>query len=153
MVMVRPCPTASAAASTTVRAREAPPKGRVLVAPQRQDHRGRQGFTEDGGARTDPPRASSRSPGGEGRNATHWKPRLSSGVVLPLALDAPPGTGPSLPGPAPDRQDGPMEQSITTEIAAPVDRVWEVLSDVGRWSEWTPTVTSVHRLDEGPLRH
>ena len=45
-----------------------------------------------------------------------------------------------------------MEQSVTVVIAAPVQRVWEVLTDVERWSEWTETVTSVKRLDEGPLR-
>jgi uncharacterized protein YndB with AHSA1/START domain len=45
-----------------------------------------------------------------------------------------------------------MEQRITVEVAAPVERVWEVLSDIDHWSEWTESVTSARRLDDGPLR-
>ncbi len=44
-----------------------------------------------------------------------------------------------------------MEQSIRIDVQAPVERVWEVLRDVERWPEWAPTVTSVRRLDDGPL--
>jgi uncharacterized membrane protein len=42
------------------------------------------------------------------------------------------------------------ETSIT--IDAPIEVVWDVFSDVERWSSWTTSVTSVHLLDAGPLR-
>lgn len=44
-----------------------------------------------------------------------------------------------------------MEQHITVEIDTATEQVWDVLVDVARWPQWAETVTSVTRLDEGPL--
>ena len=43
-----------------------------------------------------------------------------------------------------------IESSI--DIAAPPERIWAIMSDVARWPEWTPTVTSIEMLDGEPLR-
>jgi uncharacterized protein YndB with AHSA1/START domain len=40
---------------------------------------------------------------------------------------------------------------IATDIAAPAERVWQVMSDTDRWNEWTPSVTSVKRLGDAPF--
>jgi uncharacterized membrane protein len=37
------------------------------------------------------------------------------------------------------------------DIQASRERVWEILVDVERWPEWTPTVLSVQREDSGVL--
>jgi carbon monoxide dehydrogenase subunit G len=44
-----------------------------------------------------------------------------------------------------------MHFSTTIDVAAPPERVWSVMSDIERWPDWTPTVTTAKRLDSGPL--
>jgi uncharacterized membrane protein len=45
-----------------------------------------------------------------------------------------------------------MEFMRSVAIAAPPEHVYAVFSDVGRWPQWTPSVTSVELLQPGPLR-
>jgi len=42
-----------------------------------------------------------------------------------------------------------IEHSL--EIAAPVEVVWALTHDIEAWPRHTPTITSVERLDPGPL--
>lgn len=44
------------------------------------------------------------------------------------------------------------DYSISVQIDAPPGQVWPVMSDVERWHEWTPTITSVRRTNAGPFR-
>src|SRR5829696_4398978 len=41
--------------------------------------------------------------------------------------------------------------TISTDINSPAARVYEVMADIDRWHEWTPSVTSIRRLDRGPF--
>jgi uncharacterized membrane protein len=43
-----------------------------------------------------------------------------------------------------------FESSV--EIDRPAEAVFTVFSDVAAWPSWTESITSVERLDEGPLR-
>jgi uncharacterized membrane protein len=45
-----------------------------------------------------------------------------------------------------------MEWTNTRTIDAPADVVWQLTADVTAWPEYMPTVQSVERLEEGPLR-
>lgn len=40
---------------------------------------------------------------------------------------------------------------IARDVRATHERVWEVLTDVRRWPEWTPSITGVEVLGGGPL--
>lgn len=45
-----------------------------------------------------------------------------------------------------------MRTEERISIDAPSDVVWEVMSDVRRWPEWTDSVTSVEALQDGALQ-
>ncbi|HEY0538748.1 MAG TPA: SRPBCC family protein [Actinoallomurus sp.] len=44
-----------------------------------------------------------------------------------------------------------MRYEIEVDIDAAPETVWAVLVDVERWPEWTPSMTSVQRLEDGPF--
>ena len=41
--------------------------------------------------------------------------------------------------------------STSIDIQAPPERVFDVMRDVERWHEWTPSVKSIKLLDSGPF--
>ena len=45
-----------------------------------------------------------------------------------------------------------MRLTHQTDVLAPLERVWSLTEDVEAWPTLTPTMTSVERLDDGPLR-
>ena len=45
-----------------------------------------------------------------------------------------------------------MELQATAHAVAPPEDVWTLFVDVERWPELTDSITSVRRLDDGPLR-
>jgi uncharacterized protein YndB with AHSA1/START domain len=45
-----------------------------------------------------------------------------------------------------------MRHEVTVNITAPAELVWQTISDVEKWPEWTPTMEQIDRLDEGEFR-
>ena len=45
-----------------------------------------------------------------------------------------------------------MHYEVSVDIDAAPGEVWNVLTDVERWPEWTSSVTHVRRIDPGPLQ-
>jgi Polyketide cyclase / dehydrase and lipid transport len=66
-----------------------------------------------------------------------------AGLLVPVGVRRRDGRGPTI---------WRVRFASSVDIAAPPAEVFAVYADVERWPEWTPTVTSVERLDSGPLR-
>ncbi|HVE46847.1 MAG TPA: SRPBCC family protein [Acidimicrobiales bacterium] len=45
-----------------------------------------------------------------------------------------------------------MQVDTEVEIEAGPERVWEVMTDVESWPQWTASVERAERLDDGPLQ-
>ncbi|TVZ00214.1 polyketide cyclase [Trebonia kvetii] len=43
-------------------------------------------------------------------------------------------------------------ETLSIDISATQERVWQVIADVESWPQWTKSMTTVKRLDNGPLR-
>ncbi|MGE0058146.1 MAG: SRPBCC family protein [Dehalococcoidia bacterium] len=44
-----------------------------------------------------------------------------------------------------------MHTEVSIDINAAPDRVWDVMSDVESWPQWTPSIKHVDKLFDGPL--
>ncbi len=43
-----------------------------------------------------------------------------------------------------------MSAEVSIDIDAPAEQVWQTLVEVESWPQWTQSVSSVERLDDGP---
>lgn len=55
------------------------------------------------------------------------------------------------PTPAPREHQNPFVLSDEITIAAPIETVWSVYTDVAAWPQWTESVSSAELLSPGPL--
>jgi uncharacterized membrane protein len=44
-----------------------------------------------------------------------------------------------------------MHYEVSVDIDAPGERVWAVLNDVVRWSQWSPTIEEIRLLEDKPF--
>jgi len=44
-----------------------------------------------------------------------------------------------------------MRIEVSIQIFRPPDAIWPVMVDVERWPNWTPSVSTLERLDSGPF--
>jgi uncharacterized protein YndB with AHSA1/START domain len=82
---------------------------------------------------------------------------LAACATTPPADSAPVAAPRPTPAAAPSCDGATIDHSaaITSAhdivIDAPIAKVWATHTDVERWSEWQGAVTSIHRLQDGPL--
>jgi uncharacterized membrane protein len=57
----------------------------------------------------------------------------------------------STPTPAPRERQNSLVLSEEITIAAPIETVWSVYTDVAAWPQWTESVSSAELLSAGPL--
>jgi uncharacterized protein YndB with AHSA1/START domain len=73
----------------------------------------------------------------------------------PYTIGAPMSTSPmhqsTLAQQPPRTSESTSVLSTTIDIAAPTERVWQVMSDPERWHEWTPSITRITLFGGGPL--
>ncbi|MFI7664688.1 SRPBCC family protein [Nocardia sp. NPDC049526] len=75
-----------------------------------------------------------------------------SATVIPAHADGPADPAPLTCEGAGIDTAAPIHYRTEALIEAPLDVVWNLQTDVARWSSWQKPVTSIERLDSGPLQ-